>query len=166
MPTVGGIATHIWDNEFGDETGVAHRITEIQSISGWLEANVGQLNTLIYSSFASGANFRQEEEAIFSQLYLRDYYTKEARKVLRNISTASSDWGRLSEGDTTIVRSNRNEVAKTLRLLAQDADEEIKNLVYSYNSYQASPRQVAGYDGGYIGSGSGNLQYYYYEPMY
>ena len=156
MPNVGGIATEIWDWEFGDETGVAHRVAEIQSISGWLETNVGQLNTLLYTSFGSGENFQQEEESIFAQLYLKDYYTKQARNTLRNISTASSDWVRLQEGDTSIVRSNRNEVAKTFRLLAQDATEKIKELVYSYNSYQASPRQVAGTDGGYVVSGSGS----------
>jgi len=161
MPTVGGIATEIWDWEFGDETGVAHRIAEIQSISGWLETNVGQLNTLLYTSFGSGTNFRQEEEAIFAQIYLKDYYTKQARNTLRNINTASSDWVRLQEGDTSIVRSNRNEVAKTFRLLAQDATEKIKELVYSYNSYQASPRQVAGTDGGFI-SGSGQYLPYPY----
>lgn len=165
MPTVGGLATEIWDYEFGDETGVAHRVSEIQTISGWLETNVGQLNTLLYSTFGSGANFQQEEGAIFAQLYLKDYYTKEARKTLRNISTASSDWTRLSEGDTTIVRSNRNEVAKTFRLLAKDAAEKIKELTYAYNSYQASPRQVAGYDGGYVVSGSGGYYGYSY-PYY
>lgn len=165
MPSVGGIATEIWDYEFNDHTGVAHRTSEIQSISGWLETNVGQLNTLLYTSFGSGANFQQEESAIFAQLYLKDYYTKEARKTLRNISTASSDWVRLSEGDTTIVRSNRNEVAKTFRLLAQDATEKIKELTYAYNSYQASPRQVAGFDGGYVsGSGAGAQYYYPYYP--
>ena len=49
MNDIGNLATSIWDTEFGDETGVAHRTAEISSISGWLSANVGQLNNYIYN---------------------------------------------------------------------------------------------------------------------
>ena len=38
----------------------------------------------------------------------------------------------------------KNEIAKTYRGFAKDAEEELQNLVYAYNFYQAKPRQVAG----------------------
>tara|TARA_Y100000310_G_C20493442_1_gene720370 strand:+ start:419 stop:913 length:495 start_codon:yes stop_codon:yes gene_type:complete len=161
MPTVGEIATRIYDNEFDDQPTQLEREFKVEGISGWLESNVGQLNNLLYSSFSSGTNFKQEEENIFTQIYLQDYYTREARVVMKmSASTGSIDWTRLTEGDTTIVRSNRVDVSRLYRNLAKDASEKIKELVYAYNSYQAMPRQTAGFDGGFI-SGSG---YYRYPP--
>lgn len=162
MATIGQIATDIYNNEFNDlptgQTGV-----RIQQISGWLESNIGQLNNLLYTSFATGASisYKMEEENILTQLYLKDYYTRSARTVLSASNTGAVEWTRLSEGDTTIVRSNKMDMARIYRGLAQDASEEIKDLVYAYNSYQGMPRQVAGWDGGFI-SGSG--AYYRYPP--
>ena len=159
---MGEIAASIYDDEFDDEPTQLAREFKIESISGWLESNVGQLNNLCYSSFGSGEDFKLEEQNILTQLYLQDYYQKETRAVLRMSSTgATMDWTRLSEGDTTIVRTNRVDLARVYRNLAKDASEEIKELVYAYNSYQAMPRQVAGVDGGFI-SGSG--AYYRYPP--
>ena len=163
MPYVGEIATRIFDNEFGDVTG-ADRTNRIQGISGWLDSNVGQLNTLVYTSFASGTDFKLEEESLLTQLYLKDYYTRQSRVVLSLSSTGSVDWTRLTEGDTTIVRTNRTDIARTYRNLAKDAAEEIKQLVYSYNSYQAMPRQTAGFDGGWISGNSGYFRYPPYPP--
>jgi hypothetical protein len=163
MAYMGEIATRIFDTEFGDATGAA-RTTRIQGLSGWLDANVGQLNNLVYTSFGSGSSFLLEEESILTQLYLKDYYTRQSRVVLSLSTTGSVDWTRLTEGDTTIVRTNRTDVARTYRNLAKDASEEIKELVYSYNSYQAMPRQVAGFDGGWISGASGYYRYPPYPP--
>ena len=163
MAQAGEIATRIYDNEFDDQPTQLERLFKIEQISGWLEANVGQLNNLLYTQFGSGTNFKLEEENILTQLYLRDYYARQARLAL-NISagTGALDWVRLSEGDTTIVRSNRVDTSKLYRSLANDASEQIKELTYAYNSYQAMPRQTAGFDGGFI-SGSGA---YYRYPFY
>ena len=131
-------------------------------------ANEGLLNTVIYTNF-SGANpgLRLEEANVFKCIYLSTYYKKKSRDVLRNIDNASVDWVRLSEGDTTIVRNNKNETAKTYVSLAKEADAELKQLVYSYNLYKAHPRQVAGSDGGFPLTGSGGgwwpPNYYYYS---
>ncbi len=162
MAQVGEIATRIYDNEFDDQSTQLQRQFKIEGISGWLEANVGQLNNLCYTSFASGfSGFKQEEENILTQLYLRDYYTRQARVVLHmGITGNMMDWSRLTEGDTTIVRTNRVDLARIYKNLAKDASEELKDLIYAYNSYQAMPVQVAGFDGGFV-SGSG---YYLYPP--
>lgn len=171
MNDIGDLATSIWDNEFGDETGAAHRTSEISSISGWLSANVGQLNNYIYTSFSGASNgqmyplgqFMLEEQNIFTQIYLSHYYKKKGRNVLRGIDgtlNSDIDWIRLKEGDSLIVRSNKTDVSKIYLDLSKEADEKLKGLVYYYNLYQAKPRQVAGRDGEGNVSGSCNFPYY------
>ena len=158
MSDIGGLATRIWDTEFGDETGAAHRTTNISSISGWLQANVGQLNNYIYTAFSGQSNgtmfptgaFKLEEQNIYTEIYLAHYYKKKSRNVLRGIDGTLStdiDWIRLREGDSLIVRSNKVDVSKVYISLAKEADQKLKNLVYYYNLYQAAPRQVGGQDG-------------------
>ena len=158
MSSIGEIATRIYDNEFNDAPTQLEREFRIEYISGWLDANVGQFNTLTYQSYSNTGSFLQEEEAILTQLYLKDYYTKQARSVLIGGSTGSMEWTRLSEGDTTIVRTNKIDFAREYKNLAKMAFEELTTLVYSYNSYQGMPRQTAGIDGGWV-SGSGTYIY-------
>ena len=69
-----------------------------------------------------------------------------------------------SEGDTTIVRTNKVDLSRVYRNLAKDAAEEIKELVYAYNSYQAQPVQTAGFDGGFVSGSGGYYRYPYYPP--
>jgi len=163
MPYIGEIATRIYDSEFDDEPTQLKREFKIESISGWLEANVGQFNNLCYTSFGTGTDFKLEEESILTQLYLHDYYNKQARSILNMSATGATDWTRLSEGDTTIVRTNKVDLSRVYRNLAKDSSEAIKDLVYAYNSYNAQPRQTAGFDGGFV-SGSGYFRYPFYPP--
>jgi hypothetical protein len=153
MSDIGEIATRIYDNEFDDAPTELEREFKIEAISGWLEANIGQFNNLTYQSFGTGDSFLQEEENIMTQLYLKDYYAKQARSVLIGATTGTMEWTRLTEGDTTIVRNNTIDFAREYKNLAKHAAEELKHLVYSYNSYQAMPRQTAGIDGGLEGTG-------------
>lgn len=167
---IGQLAAEIYDTEFNYASNELERDREINQISGWLIANEGLLNTVIYTNFSGGnPGLLQEEANIFKYLYLSKYYKKKSRDVLRNVGT-DVDWIRLSEGDTTIVRSNKNETAKTYAALARDNDEELKQLTYSYNLYQAAPRQTAGTDGGWPTTGSGANAWwppnYYFYPYY
>lgn len=163
MNQIGNLAASIYDTEFGYADTELAREREIVAISGWLNANEGLLNVLIYTQYSGGnPGMQLEEQEIFKQLYLSKYYRKSSRDVLRVITTDAMDWTRLSEGDTTIQRTNKNETAKTYISLAKEADERIKDLVYSYNLYQARPLQVAGADGGYAtGSGMWPPNYMY-----
>ena len=163
--SVHDLADEIFANEFEYDSGYA----QFYYISGWLANNVGMLNTKIYSQFSvEGANFiptgtfQQEERAIYKQMYLYEFYTKKTRQVLRGVDS-SVDFVTLREGDTMITRTNKNELAKTYRGLANDAREEMERLVTAYNIYQAAPRQVAGEDGSPIYTGSG---YFYYPYGY
>lgn len=154
MSTIGEIATRIYDNEFDDAPTQLEREFRIEYISGWLEANVGQLNNLTFQNFGTGDSFLQEEEAILSKLYLKHFYNKEARSSLSTNGDNSLNWTRLTEGDTTIVRNSKVDIVREYKSLAKQANEELQELVYSYNSYQAIPRQVAGNDAP-LSTGSG-----------
>ena len=163
--SVHDLADEIFANEFEYDSGYA----QFYYISGWLANNVGLLNTKIYSQYSvQNSNFeptgffRQEERSIYKQMYLYEFYTKKTRQVLRGVDS-SVDFVTLREGDTMITRTNKNELAKTYRGLANDAREEMERLVSSYNIYQAAPVQVAGEDGSPIFTGSG---YFYYPYGY
>ena len=147
--SVHNLADEIFANEFEYDSGYAH----FYYISGWLANNVGMLNNRIFTSFeVSGSNFtptgkfKQEERSIYKQMYLYEFYTKKTRQVLRGVDS-QVDFVSLREGDSMITRTNKNELAKTYRGLANDAKEELEKLITSYNMYQAEPVQVAGEDG-------------------
>lgn len=143
MGNIGDLANSIYINEF-DSTGVT-----VESISGWLENNIGQLNNALYASFSGisgeiiGLNL--EEQNIFKQMYLYHYYTKQTRNTIRGIANdTNGNILSVRDGDNAITFVNKNEVSKVYKTLAQDANSALMDLVARYNSFQASPRQVGG----------------------
>jgi hypothetical protein len=146
---LGTLATKIYDEEIGFETGNA-RIAEVGLIANWLEGHLGELNNLIFTSF-SGYNpsgFNLEEQSIIRELYLSEYNRKAHRRVLRGIdgTNGSPDFQVIREGDSMIQRSNKNVTAKSYREAYLDSQERVKDLVYAYNLYGAKPSQVYGAD--------------------
>jgi hypothetical protein len=143
MSNIGDLANSIYVNEF-DSTGIT-----VESISGWLDNNLGQLNNVLYTSF-SGINaqvsgFGLEEQSIYKEMYLYHYYTKQTRNTIRGIANdTNGNILSVRDGDNTITFVNKNEVSKVYKGLAQDANNRLTYLVAKYNSYQASPRQVGG----------------------
>lgn len=152
MNNIGTLATSIFQNEF-DSTGIT-----LISISGWLENNLGELNNLLYTSF-SGTNgnvagLNLEEQNIYQEMFLHHHYKKEARNTLRGIANNTNNITSVRDGEQTISFVNRNEVSKVYKGLANDAYNRLQDLVYSYNSYQASPRQVGGIESALQPTGS------------
>ena len=169
MNQLGELAYHIWDIEFGDHSSSLERERNALLISGYLDVNLGQLNTLLNTDFHLNKikdevqpALQYEEKAIFTQLYLKDYMQKQARNVLRNATATSStttttdgvtDWVELREGDTSIRRSiatstSKNTSAKIFQDSSRDAMALLEKMVHSYNMYGSLPLQVAGVDGG------------------
>ena len=143
MSDIGNLANSIYINEF-DSTGVT-----VDSISGWLENNIGQLNNVLYTSFSgiggdvSGLNL--EEQNIYKQMYLYHYYTKQTRNTIRGIANdTNGNIISVRDGDNAITFVNKNEVSKVYRSLAQDAYDALQSSITSYNIYNASPKQVGG----------------------
>jgi hypothetical protein len=152
MSVIGDLASGIFETEFAGDTGVI----SISSISGWLTHNLGLLNTYLNTAF-SGTDpaFDYEEKAIFTNLYMGHYYSRQAQNVLRNIATDNNGLLEVTEGDTTIRLTNKNEISKTYRGLSNDYFNEAQKLAHNYTMYQAEPQQIVGYE-----VGTGNLSCY------
>jgi hypothetical protein len=178
---IGTLASGVLKYDFDFITGTTEKAAELLTISGTLSGDLGQLNILINQSFGypgSDGNpsplLQEEEKQILSQIYIKDYYFKEARRVLRGLYDASSsaamsetEWTDLREGDTTIRRNvfgarERSTAARAYRDLAEEADKKITELVYAYNMYGAQPRQVQGADTYLVSGISGVSSYPYY----
>lgn len=161
MSVYSDLAHEIFSVEFGSDTSV----TTFSQISGWFSTNIGLLNNLLYTNFSSAdPALGEEEKAIFKELYLSNFYNKQARNALRGILASSNNGDNIlsvSDGDNSITFVNRNEVGKVYRGLAADSQARLKDLVYSYSSYKAEPRQLGGIEAGYF-SGSGGYYAYPY----
>ena len=154
MNDLGSLATKIVNYEFSED----RQRFPVSYVSGWLEANIGELNGLLNEEFyvnstgaieiSEGSGLMPVEENIYSTLYEIHYYEKASRDSLRGFTYGGeADWITLKEGDTTIQRQNKNSVAKTYRDLKVDATERLNDLVGRYNQYKSSPLQVYGHDG-------------------
>jgi len=146
MSILGDLSQDILDNEFDGDTDIA----TTGAISGWLEANLGRLNSLIYTNYSgSGADLDLEAQSIHKELYLYHYYTKQSRNSLRGITRSTGEILSISDQNNSITFVNRNEVSKVYRGLAGDSQGRIDRLVAHYNIYQAEPLQVGGIEGSF-----------------
>jgi len=143
------LAEQIYDQEFAYEEG-ERRLIEIKFIRDWLEGNLGELNTMIYTCFEGPdpESLFLEEQAILRELYIVDYNRRAQRNALRFINgfrQEQEDWFLIKEGDSTIQRTTHThkEVAsKNYRLAATDAMNRVKDLVFRYNLRQSTPKDV------------------------
>ena len=157
MPNVlESLASGIVTTEFDSDTGIA----TVASVSGWLYENLGQVNTYLYTNFsgddASGTYGVMDIEAqnVLKELYLSNYYNKEARNALRGITKSSVSGDNvlsLKDGESAVTFINRNEVSKVYRGLANDSMDKVTQMAAQYNIYQAQPRQLGGIDASGIG---------------
>jgi hypothetical protein len=112
MSEISDLADSIYSSEF-DSSSEAANLTSIQA---WLEENLGLLNTLINTSYNGvDPGMGLEEKAIYKQIYLYNYYSKQSRNVLRGIvsSTSSDNVLMVADGDNRIQFANKNEIGKT-----------------------------------------------------
>ena len=126
LTTLGDLASGILNTEFDNDTGIA----TTGAISGWLYENLGRLNTYIYSDFSGpSANVDTEAQNILKELYLCNYYTKQARNALRGIVSSSVSGDNvlaLKDGESSVTFVNRNEVSKVYRGLASDCMDNVE----------------------------------------
>tara|TARA_R110000803_G_scaffold22018_5_gene54961 strand:- start:1692 stop:2144 length:453 start_codon:yes stop_codon:yes gene_type:complete len=145
MAVLEDLAKEIMECEFDNDS----ELNSLQSIECWLEANLGLLNTMINTSFCIDAQeLDSEAQAVYKQLYLYNYYSKKARNALRGIigtcETDSNSIASISDGESRVTFTNKNETAKVIRGMAGDAKASLDMLVGQYNMYQSEPRQVGG----------------------
>ncbi len=143
MSVISDLALKTFQTEFDGDTGVMYQ----SYIQAWMEENIGQLNTLIYTSYSgTGAELDLESQSIYRQMYLSHYYKKQARNALRGLigSTNGSDILSLRDSNSAVTFTNKNEVAKVYKTMADECEKNISKLVAQYNMYQAQPNQLGG----------------------
>ena len=119
MANIGQIASGIFFYEFDADTSQ----TNISVISGWLQANIGELNNLIYTSHSgTGIDLSTEEIDIFKHLYLSHFYKKKSRNAIKTIGSTSPSGNivSVSDEDSSVTFINSNEVSKQFRALSKD----------------------------------------------
>ena len=146
------IAKDIFHDEFESSN------NSLTKISGWLDNNLGKLNNLLNTEFSGSNSYISglglEEENIYKEMYMHHYYTKETRNTLRGIANDSNgNILSIKDGDSAISFTNKNEVSKVYRGLAMDAHERLQELVYKYNLYRSSPKQVGGIEANFPTTG-------------
>jgi hypothetical protein len=129
----------------------------IASIAYWLRTNIGKLNVLlgkpylisettleIYSSDEAKDPFGINEKAIFKKIYTVYYYERLFRNALGAASTDSVI--SVTDDGSTVVKINKNELAKTWLDAKKQSDAELKILLDKYEINAVVPLQVAGDD--------------------
>jgi hypothetical protein len=143
MSELTDLGSSFFETEFDGDTNLA----SFSLTQAWFVENLGLLNTLIHSQFSGeDPGLGLEEKAIYKQLFLLNYYSRQARNVLRGITSTNSSDNIIMVADESnkIQFTNKNEVSKTYRDLAKDAKQQLDSLVAKYNIYASKPLQVGG----------------------
>ncbi len=135
------LADHIFRN-LGEPDDVS-----IPNISFWLEGRIGELNNLINSTIVYNPDTQDfdpeltdEQAVIFGLMYSISYFT---RFVRSSLGAAAYDWSEVSEGDTTVRRVSRNEIAKTYQQLRNQLQTELNDLVFFYKQNRSTPYSLS-----------------------
>ena len=145
MSVISDLALNIFQTEFDGDTGVMYN----SYIEAWLESNLGQLNNRINTSYSGiDAELDLESQAIYKELYMGNYYRKQSRNALRGLigNTNGSDILSLRDGNSSVTFTNKNEVSKVYKSLAEESDRKVEKLSHYYNIYQSQPLQLGGVD--------------------
>lgn len=143
MSVISDLATKIFQTEFESDTGIVYQ----SYIEAWLKENLGQLNTKLNESFSGvDASLSLEAQSIYKEMYMASYYRKQSRNALRGLvgNTNGADILSLRDGNSSVSFTNKNEVAKVYKSLADDCEKKISELSQQYNIYQSEPLQLGG----------------------
>lgn len=107
----------------------------IPKIAFWLQTNVGKLNLKLGSSVTVENGVLSEDlaldaQSIFKSLFKIDYLK---RQINRNLGAAAySSVSEVKEGNRTVKRTNKNDVAKTYLAAKESEEKELNRLVAAY----------------------------------
>jgi len=142
---VASIADEIY-RELGEPSSLS-----ISPITFWLRTNIGELNTMIYTSYEISISDYEvtpqigiDEAAILKQMYSVHYYDVQLRATLINASTDAVV--ELESDGSRIKKVNKSELGKTWLSYRKSAYDQLIDMVNRYKLGQAHPVQVAGDD--------------------
>jgi hypothetical protein len=107
----------------------------IPSIAFWLQTNIGQLNlkTGLAVSVSLGVlseTLSDEAAAIYKALF-KIHYLK--RKINQNLGAAAySSIAEVKEGNRTVKRTNKNDIAKSYIIMKESEERELNRLISAY----------------------------------
>jgi hypothetical protein len=129
----------------------------LAAISYWLRANVGSLNSLLFSNFTiaqtnyeivdsdnGDAEIDINAAAILKKMYTIHRYAVIIRSKLS--STDSDDVIEVTHNDTKVRKIDKNQLIRTVSAEKKQEEESLKLLVSAYRSKQFTPEQVIGDD--------------------
>ena len=112
----------------------------------WLQANLGQLNTVLKTSYTmSGDSIVPGMLAVESGIYNEFFYCWWLKKKARTmVGSMEIDWTEMRGDDQgSVKRVSNTAKSQTYRELAKDCDESIKELIKDYKGgVFATPRQI------------------------
>jgi hypothetical protein len=117
----------------------------IASISYWLTSNIGKLNGLLDIEISVENNelvpeLDNDQKVVFKKLYEIHYYQRQIKKNLG--AAAYTAFSEVKEGNRTVRRVNKNEIAKTYKLMVTDLNDELTQLLMAYRMNRADPMQL------------------------
>jgi hypothetical protein len=143
MSVISNLALKIFQTEFDGDIGIMPQ----SYIEAWLKENIGQLNTRINTTYSGiESDLDTEAQAIYKEIYMGSYYRKQSRSALRGLigSTNGADILNLKDGNSSVSFTNKNEVAKVYKSMADDCDKKVDKMAHLYNIYQSEPLQLGG----------------------
>lgn len=129
----------------------------VAAIAYWVRANVGSLNSLLFSNFvidestyeivdsdAGNAEININAAAILKKMYIVHRYAVIIRSKLTSID--SDDVIEVDHNDTKVRKIDKNQLVKTVSAEKKQEEESLKLLVSAYRAKQFTPEQVVGDD--------------------
>ena len=121
-------------------------------VQSWLIGNVGKLNNAIGSAIeivtvATVSEFSplptDDQKDIFKWLFQCQYFSNLAKNSL---GAAAFDWISLSEGDSSVKRVSKNDLAKSYSELLKQCRASLNEMIKHYRMNWALPRSKSAYD--------------------
>ena len=117
----------------------------VSSIAFWITSNIGQLNNLLDLEYAVVDEelvpaLGDNEKAVLKTLLEIWYYKKQINKNLG--AAAYTTISEVREGNRTVRRANKNEVAKTYVAMLKELKDTLSEQVLAYKMNSAEPQQV------------------------
>lgn len=108
------------------------------------EAFLGQFNSLSANCYSlSGGTIAppmgNQELGIYALMYERDFYTRKLNQLLDGDAIM---WTRLTDGDSTVVRSSIVDTARIYRDMQAQLNEQLNMALGSYRKGRAQPSSV------------------------
>lgn len=134
------LASFIW-NDLGSPTNLSVAAIQTKLIT---DGYLGQFNVLTANCYSiSGGSITpamgNEELGMYGMMYERDYYTTKLNQLLNGDAIA---WTRLTDGDSTVVRSSVVDIARVYRDMQQQLNGQLQMAIGSYRKGRAQPSSV------------------------